>query len=142
MVVYFGLGSNLGDRSANLSEAVRRLGEAFSLPPLGVSDYIRTLAWGFDGAEFMNAAVAFDIPDPDPLGILAVCKDIERQMGRTGQPEYDGNGNRIYRDRVIDIDILLIGDMKVDLPELKVPHPLMYRRDFVMRPLNQLMEII
>ena len=59
-------------------------------------------------------------------------------MGRRGVPEYDAEGRRIYRDRPIDIDILLCGDERVDTPELQVPHPLMHERDFVMRPLAEI----
>ena len=59
-------------------------------------------------------------------------------MGRTGEPEYDENGNRLYKDRPIDIDILLFGDNKIDTEELTVPHKLMYERDFVMEPLREI----
>ena len=59
-------------------------------------------------------------------------------MGRNGSPEYDGNGVRIYRSRIIDIDILLIGDWQIDGPDLKIPHPLMTLREFVMKPLSEI----
>ena len=58
-------------------------------------------------------------------------------MGRTGEPQYDEAGERIYSDRPIDIDILLFGDNKIDCPELTVPHRLMYEREFVMIPLKE-----
>ena len=70
--------------------------------------------------------------------ILEICKDIERRLGRIGEPEYDDKGERIYRNRPIDIDILLFGDNKIDCPELTVPHKLMCERDFVMVPLNEI----
>ena len=72
-------------------------------------------------------------PEAEALMILEICKDIERRMGRTGEPQYDEKGERIYSDRPIDIDILLFGDNKIDCPELTVPHKLMYERDFVMK---------
>ena len=73
--------------------------------------------------------------------ILEICKDIERRLGRTGEPEYDAEGQRIYRSRPIDIDILLFGEHKIDCPELTVPHKLMYERDFVMVPLKEILSI-
>ena len=73
--------------------------------------------------------------------ILACCKKVERMLGRTGEPEYDTDGNRIYRDRPIDIDILLFGDNKIDTEELMVPHKLMYERDFVMEPLKEIIKL-
>ena len=71
--------------------------------------------------------------------ILETCKDIERKLGRTGEPQYDERGERIYTDRTIDIDILLFGDNRIDCKELTVPHKLMYERDFVMKPLNEIL---
>ena len=70
--------------------------------------------------------------------ILEICKKIERKLGREGVPQYNENGERIYRSRPIDIDILLFGDHKIDCPELTVPHKLMYERDFVMIPLQEI----
>ena len=77
-------------------------------------------------------------PEAEGLMILEICKGIEERMGRTGVPQYDERGERIYSDRPIDIDILLLGDHKIDCPELTVPHKLMYERDFVMIPLNEI----
>ena len=59
-------------------------------------------------------------------------------MGRRETLEYDAEGRRIYHDRPIDIDILLYGDERIDLPDLQIPHPLMRQRDFIMRPLNEI----
>ena len=71
--------------------------------------------------------------------ILEICKDIERRLGRTGRPQYNERGERIYTSRPIDIDILLLGDNKIDCEELTVPHKLMYQRDFVMTPLREIL---
>ena len=70
---------------------------------------------------------------------MEICKSIERRLGRSGNPQYDERGERVYTDRPIDIDILLLGDNKIDCPELTVPHKLMYERDFVMIPLNEIL---
>lgn len=145
--VYLGLGTNLGDREKNLLEALKRLDEAFGCRYAAVSDFIETEPWGFDSEDrFLNAAVKYilTVPLETPhsvyaRNILRICKEIEGAMGRTGSPEYDKSGNRIYRSRIIDIDILRIGDWRIDEPDLKIPHPLMQERDFVMIPLRQIM---
>ena len=78
-------------------------------------------------------------PEAQGLMILEICKDIERKMGRTEPPKYDEKGERIYASRPIDIDILLLGDNRIDCPELTVPHRMMYERDFVMIPLREIL---
>ena len=116
-------------------------------PFKAVSSFIETEPWGFESDEgFVNAAVLYELdlmkgynPEAEGLMILETCKDIERRLGRTGEPQYDERGERIYTDRTIDIDILLFGDNKIDCKELTVPHKLMYVRDFVMKPLNEIL---
>ena len=135
--VYFSLGSNQGDRQARIEEALRRLDKALGRPYEALSSIIETPAWGFDGPPFLNCVVRYRSARR-PETLLHICKRIERAMGRRGAPEYDAEGRRIYRDRPIDIDILLYGDMTVDTPELKIPHPLMRQRDFIMRPLEEI----
>ena len=116
-------------------------------PFKAVSSFIETEPWGFESDEgFVNAAVLYELdlmkgynPEAEGLMILETCKDIERRLGRTGEPQYDERGERIYTDRTIDIDILLFGDNRIDCKELTVPHKLMYERDFVMKPLNEIL---
>ena len=135
--VYFSLGSNQGDRQARIEEALRRLDKALGRPYEALSSIIETPAWGFDGPPFLNCVVRYRSARR-PETLLHICKRIERAMGRRGVPEYDAEGRRIYRDRPIDIDILLYGDMTVDTPDLKIPHPLMRQREFIMRPLAEI----
>ena len=135
--VYFSLGSNQGDRQAQLDEALRRLDKAIGRPYDALSSIIETPAWGFDGPAFLNCVVRYRTARR-PETLLKICKRIERAMGRRGGPEYDADGRRIYHDRTIDIDILLYGDQTVDTPDLKIPHPLMRQREFVMRPLAEI----
>ena len=135
--VYLSLGSNLGDRRANIDEALRRLDKAVGRPYDALSSIIETPSWGFDGPDFLNCVVRYRTARR-PETLLKICKRIERAMGRRGEPEYDAEGRRIYRDRPIDIDILLCGDERVDTPELQIPHPLMHEREFVMRPLAEI----
>ncbi len=135
--VYLGLGTNEGDREKNLDEALKAIA---SLPDtrLGkVSGMIRTKAYGFDGPDFLNCCCRIDT-ELGPRDLLNAVKKIERDMGRTAPPEYDGNGARIYRNRIIDIDILLYGDMEINEDDLTIPHRHMPERDFVMIPLNEI----
>lgn len=116
-------------------------------PYTAVSSLLETEPWGFESEDkFLNAAVRYQLrlrkgynPEAEGLMILEICKDIERRLGRTGKPQYDERGERVYTDRPIDIDILLFGDNKIDCEELTVPHKLMYERDFVMIPLREIM---
>lgn len=116
------------------------------IPYSRVSSFIETEPWGFESEErFLNAAVMYELhlrkgynPEAEALMVLEICKDIERRMGRTSAPLFDEAGKRVYKDRPIDIDILLFGEDKIDCEELTVPHKLMYERDFVMIPLMEI----
>ena len=144
--LYLGLGSNQGDRALNIEHAVSMLNVELKTPYKAISSLLETEPWGFESQEkFMNAVVLYELelpegynPEAEGLMILEICKDIERRMGRTGEPQYDEKGERVYKDRPIDIDILLFGDNRIDCPELTVPHKLMYERDFVMIPLREI----
>ena len=111
-----------------------------------VSSLLETEPWGFESDEkFINAVAMYELrlkkgynPEAEGLMILEICKKIERKLGREGVHQYNENGERIYTSRPIDIDILLFGDHKIDCPELTVPHKLMYERDFVMIPLQEI----
>lgn len=136
--VYLALGTNMGDRDANLKCALGLLDDAFGVPHAALSSFYANPAQGFEGEDFLNAVVRYDL-SLEPLRILDICKDVERQMGRVGGGiRYDSQGRRIYRSRVIDVDVLLIGNMRVDTPVLTVPHPRMEERDFVMIPLREI----
>lgn len=133
MIAYLSLGTNLGDKRKNIAEAIKNIGEL-------VGDVVRQSAlyetepWGFrSDNRFVNAAVCVDT-QLSPRRLLEVTQHIEREMGRTLKS--DGGE---YHDRIIDIDILLYGDLHIDEPDLKIPHPLMHERDFVMTPLNEIM---
>lgn len=137
----------MGDRKKNIMDAISCLNIELGTPYKAVSSFIETEPWGFEADEkFINAAVMYELhlpkgynPEAQGLMILEICKDIERKMGRTEPPKYDERGERVYASRPIDIDILLLGDNKIDCPELTVPHKLMYERDFVMIPLNEIL---
>ena len=141
--VYLGLGSNLGDRRKNLERALTLLDEGFGHHYTALSRMIETKAWGFKGDKFLNACVLYRIyrkgsPEEQGHEILALCKEIERTLGRDEKPEYDADGNRIYHNRTIDIDILFYGTEHIDTEDLTVPHPLIAERDFVKIPLAEI----
>ncbi|MCQ2173542.1 MAG: 2-amino-4-hydroxy-6-hydroxymethyldihydropteridine diphosphokinase [Bacteroidales bacterium] len=123
------LGSNLGNREEWLSKALTMLEEAFG-PVLKKTQAVQTRAIGFAGPPFLNMIALFRCHS-EPLEVLAVCKDIERRLGRGDAPEYDGRGNRVYHDRTIDIDILFYGDRKLCTPQLVIPHPAVHDRPFI-----------
>lgn len=132
MNVYLGLGTNLGDKEKNLRMAVqyieKRIGKVVSL-----SAFYATEPWGFSSDNaFLNAAVGVET-SLTPMEVLAVSQAIEREMGRTHK-----SAGGAYSDRVIDIDLLLYAGLVLDAPALKLPHPLMHERLFVMEPLAEI----
>lgn len=132
--VYFSLGSNIGNRKRLVREAVELIAERVG-DVLAQSELHETEPWGFDSPnKFINACVCCETV-LSPRQVLAVTQEIELEMGRTGKS--DGGE---YHDRIIDIDILLYDDLRVDEPDLKIPHPLMYERDFVMKPLKEILD--
>jgi len=136
--VYFSLGSNEGDRERNILEAIRLMDKAFGTSCKRKSKILETQSWGFDGPDFLNCAVMYEIEGMSPEETLKAVKEIESVLGRRGEPEYDSEGRRIYRNRPIDIDILYFGERIVDTPELTIPHPLIEKRDFVKIPLKEI----
>ena len=130
--VYLGLGTNLGDKEANLQAAVeeikKRVGEVTSL-----SAFYATEPWGFTSEHsFMNAVCCISTVY-SPMEVLRLTQDIERSLGRLKK-----SVNGQYSDRLIDIDILLYDDLRIHTPELTIPHPLMWERDFVTIPLREI----
>lgn len=137
--VYLGLGSNLGDCRRNLERAIRLIGNRVGQVTRR-SSFIETEPWGFESENrFLNAVILCETTQT-PREVLRLTQQIERDMGRRkvvgGGLTVDGQ--RIYSDRIVDIDILLYDDLTVDEPDLKIPHPLMHQRGFVMIPLNEI----
>ena len=161
--VYLSLGSNLGQREENLRKAIRliheRVGEV-----VRQSSFIETEPWGFESDHpFMNAAVLC-LTEKSPREVLRLTQQIERDLGKSKEhatqrsqssklkvlrPKGQSDQGRLqsskfkvqsskFHDRPIDIDILLYDDLTVDEPDLQIPHPLMYERDFVMIPLKEI----
>jgi 2-amino-4-hydroxy-6-hydroxymethyldihydropteridine diphosphokinase len=126
--VYLSLGSNLGDRYANLRAAIERLGEAGAIR--SVSGFYETEPVELrDQPWFLNCVVVLETRDT-PRALLKKVLAIEREMGRLRMKDKG--------PRSIDIDILLFGDRVVEERGLKIPHPAMHQRRFVLEPLAEI----
>ncbi|MCD8264872.1 MAG: 2-amino-4-hydroxy-6-hydroxymethyldihydropteridine diphosphokinase [Tannerellaceae bacterium] len=130
--VYLSLGTNLGDKEYNLCEAIKQIqdqiGEIFSL-----SDFYATEPWGFSSENtFLNAAVGV-ITHLSPSALLEETSLIEKNMRRANK-----SVKGTYKDRIIDIDILLYDNLIIEDTSLIIPHPYMTQRNFVLIPLNQI----
>ena len=130
IVCYLGLGSNLGDRAAQLAEALRRLDRHPQLQVLKASSVYETDPVGpQDQPDFLNLVAQLAV-HCTPEELLQMVQRVEQQMGRVRQ--------RRWGQRNIDIDILLFGDQTIDTPELQVPHPALKERQFVLVPLAEI----
>ena len=135
--VYLGLGTNLGDKEQNLRDAVQKIEEQVG-KIVSLSAFYVTAPWGFSSDNsFLNAAVCVETK-LSPLEVLQETQLIEKELGRTQK-----SVNRMYSDRLIDIDLLLYEDLVLSVisasgVELTLPHPLMTERDFVMKPLAEI----
>lgn len=132
VIAYLGLGGNLGDRLAALTEALALLDATLGMRMLSCSSVYETEPWGVvDQPAFLNLAAGFETT-LSPSDLLAVCKQVESQVGRT----------KSYRwgPRRIDVDILLYGDAVVNsvTPDLRIPHLRLHQRAFVLIPLAEI----
>lgn len=135
-IVYLGLGSNLGDRKQYLLTAIDSLkNNGFTID--GVAPLYVTRALWFDGQEFYNTVVRVDT-EHDTYDILTTIQDIETAMGKIQQEKLKKNEEKIYQDRVIDIDVLLYDDMISHTSDITIPHRSISQRDFFLQPLIHL----
>ena len=133
-VAYLGIGSNLGDKMAQVAEAIGKIEKLIGRVERQSAFYFSE-PWGFESNNsFVNVVVACRTT-LTPRRLLHATQAIEQSMGRK-EKTHEG----VYHDRTIDIDILLYDDLHVDYPDLKIPHPLMWERDFVMVPLREIWE--
>jgi 2-amino-4-hydroxy-6-hydroxymethyldihydropteridine diphosphokinase len=129
--VYIGIGSNLGDRKANTLEAIDRITKLPNTRLVRASSLYESEPLGNAKTWFVNSVIEIET-DLDADGLLRRLKAIEKAMGRKRV-----KGKR-WGSRVIDLDILLADQEVVDKRSLKVPHPEMHRRRFVLLPLAEL----
>ena len=130
MIAYLSLGANLGDRVKTLRAAIERIKKIYGVELLRVSSFYETAAWGVTNQpDFINAAVKIKTT-LEPIELLNAVQKIENELGRVRREHWAA--------RTIDIDILLIDDLKINLPRLIVPHPYISARDFVKIPLAEI----
>lgn len=135
MKYYINIGSNLGNRRLNISRAIAAIERRYGY--FECSKSVESEPWGFDSANsFLNVAVMFE-SDDEPLDVLHELQGIERRI--SDAPHRNASGG--YVDRVIDIDIMALGGgVRVDHPELQIPHPRLFDRPFFIGPLKELLE--
>ena len=130
MRVGFGLGSNMGDKPGNIAQAIKLIEERRIARLDAVSRTYRTPPWGvLDQGDFANAC-AIGETSLSPYELLAAVKRIEADMGRAP--------TRRWGPRLIDVDILFLGDHTLDDPELTLPHKELFGRGFVLVPLVEI----
>lgn len=129
-LAYIGLGANLGDREATVRRAIARLSENDDVEVVAVSTLRETDPVGVvDQPRFLNGVVAAETT-LEPRDLLATLLAIESDLGRV-------RGER-WGPRILDLDLLVYGDLVVDEPGLTVPHPRLHDRRFVLEPLAEL----
>jgi len=125
MRAFVGLGSNLGDRLGHLRRAVAGLPDVVAVSPVYETDPVGGPAQG----PYLNVVVELET-DLDPFALLDACRRVEAAAARERGPRWGA--------RTLDADVLLVGDLVVDEPDLTVPHPRMWARRFVLAPLADL----
>jgi 2-amino-4-hydroxy-6-hydroxymethyldihydropteridine diphosphokinase len=129
--IYLGLGSNLGDKEANILQALEQIEKQIG-PIAARSVFFISEPWGFESDNtFFNACVAADTTF-SPTECLWWLKRIEKALGRPERVSGE------YKDRVIDLDLLFYDDLVLEDSELILPHPLLHLRNFVLTPLVQI----
>lgn len=135
--VFLALGSNIGNRAEYLRKAVvllaQKVGEVVEK-----SEVIETEAVGFDAPPFLNQVLAVRTT-LSPMELLQVTQEIEKTLGRDRKTHYQ-DGVPIYHNRTIDIDILEYGNLRYQSEQLEIPHPRIYEREFVWKPLLEVKE--
>jgi len=132
MLCYIGVGSNLGDRKKHIEDAIEKLKNIEGVEVKRVSSIYETEpVGGPKQGKYLNGAIEIET-GLGPREFLGKLQDIEKELGRKKTVK---NG-----PRTIDLDILLYGDNKIDEPDLKIPHPNMREREFVMKPLKEIYE--
>ena len=127
--VYLSIGSNKGNRSVLIIKAIDEIEKKIGKIISRTSIY-HSMSWGFDSNDFYNLSLLIDT-DVEPKSLLINLKKIEKSMGRE---DIDGS----YSDRFIDIDILFYDNIIIDSEDLKIPHPKIEKRKFVLVPMLEI----
>jgi 2-amino-4-hydroxy-6-hydroxymethyldihydropteridine diphosphokinase len=129
--VFIGIGSNLGDKIANIKLAISKINSELGIV-VAQSGLYESEPWGFDSSEmFVNGVLEIQTVY-SAKKLLEGLKKIESDLGRKVKTE------RVYTDRLIDLDILYYGDISIHINDLEIPHPRIYDRRFVLEPLVEI----
>ncbi len=132
MLCYISIGSNLGDRTKYIENAIEKLKETKGIEVKRISSIYETEPMGGPKqGKYLNGAIEIET-HLEPREIMVKLQKIEKQLGRIRTVK--------NAPRTIDLDMLLYGDKKINEPDLKIPHPRMHERDFVMKPLKEIYE--
>jgi len=130
--VYLALGTNLGNKPANLLRAMGYIAEETGIFS-AISSVYETKPQGYESEnDFLNMLVCVETSLP-PTEILRITQSIEKKMGRLEKTK-----NSSYRDRIIDIDLIAYNDLILQTENLQLPHPQFHRRRFVLEPFNEI----
>ena len=130
MKAYLGLGANLGNRTENIKNAIKSLGEEKKIKVRKVSSFYETDPEEMlDQPKFMNCAAEIETIF-EPMELLKFVKKLEKTLGRVSRKRFG--------PRTIDIDILLYGSILVENEELRIPHRKFEKRNFVLTPLAEI----
>jgi 2-amino-4-hydroxy-6-hydroxymethyldihydropteridine diphosphokinase len=128
ITAYLGLGSNLGNRQANIRQAIELLGRKTAIER--ISSLYETQPWGFKDQPLFLNIVCQVRTGMSPRSLLELAKNVENALGRV--PSFRNS------PRIIDVDILTYGDRVIEEPDLSIPHPQIPKRAFVMVPLAEI----
>lgn len=132
VICYLGIGSNLGDRRRNIQRAIEKINRLRETAVMSISGIMETdPVGGVTGqGKFLNAALKIKT-NLSPSQLLKSLQKIERGLGRPKKHPFNG-------PRTIDLDILFYGSQTIKTSSLQVPHPRIYQRDFVLKPLLEI----
>lgn len=132
---HINIGSNIGDRLSLLRKAVAAVELAFNTKAV-CSGPIESEPWGFDSPNgFINIGINIEVGNMEPIEVLR--KLLAAQATVDSSPHRNADGG--YIDRLIDIDLIAIDNVVIDTEELTLPHPRMHLREFVLRPMSELL---
>lgn len=130
-LIYIGVGTNLGDRMANIRQAIAEL-TLIGMDVRRTASLYETKAWGFESDNLFLNTVFECVSAMRPTDCLKALQFVEKKMGRK-KTLTEG-----YESRIIDLDILLFKDQQIQLPELTIPHSYITERQFVITPMHEL----
>lgn len=139
MTAHINIGSNLGDSRAIIEAAVSEVAALSMSGECRRSSFVESEPWGYDSPNrYLNIGVDID-SDLPPLGLLHALQAVERRVAsRFARSNDHRNPDGTYRDRALDIDLIIYGTISMDTPELTLPHPRAHLRPFVLGPLREL----